>query len=81
MSKKSGIMKAKSVMSHSKMSGGMISEDMSAVANMPKESFQKSYPARPVMMQYNTEDNITGIDSQMSKDVGQMKRHSSKNRY
>jgi hypothetical protein len=62
-------------------SGAMIREDMSKVANMPSESKQVAYPSRPVMMQYSIEDNIMGQDMQIRGDVGQLKKHSSKNRY
>lgn len=59
---------------------GMISEDHSAIANMPQHVVMKPYPkAGPYMMDGQLNDTITGVDRQMdhddSKRKGGMKPH------
>jgi len=62
--------------------GGMISEDRSAIANMPQGVIMKAYPSM-----YESEvfphlnDTISGVDKQIHEDEGGMKRHRSKSKY
>lgn len=54
---------------------GMISEDKSAIANLPQNVVMKAYPACPYDS-YNLNDNIKGIDTQIRDDVMGGKRKS-----
>lgn len=48
--------------------GGMISEDKSAIANLPQNVMIKAY-SRPAYSSYNLNDDIKGIDVQIRDDV------------
>ena len=50
--------------------GGMISEDRSAIANMPQNVVYKEYPAYGVYLNQNLDDTMAGIQKQQSGDVG-----------
>jgi hypothetical protein len=54
---------------------GMISEDRSAIANLPQNVVMKAYPAC-AYDSYNLNDNINGIDVQIRDDVHGGKRKS-----
>jgi hypothetical protein len=57
---------------------GMISEDHSAMANMPQGVVMKEYPKTPMADLMGYKDNITGIDERLSHDSKKMKGHQSK---
>jgi hypothetical protein len=48
--------------------GGMITEDHSAIANMPQEVMIKPYPKARHYMDEGMDDTIRGIDRQMEED-------------
>jgi len=54
---------------------GMISEDKSAIANLPQNVIMKAYP-ECAYDSYNLNDNIHGIDVQVRDDVMGGKRKS-----
>ena len=54
---------------------GMISEDKSAIANLPQNVIMKAYPASAYDT-YNLNDDIKGIDVQVRDDVMGGKRKS-----
>jgi|688.fasta_scaffold47500_2 hypothetical protein len=54
---------------------GMISEDKSAIANLPQNVIMKAYPAC-AYDSYNLNDDIKGIDVQVRDDVMGGKRKS-----
>jgi len=45
---------------------GMISEDKSAVANLPQNVVQKEYPKGESFLPENINDKLSGVDAQMS---------------
>jgi hypothetical protein len=51
------------------LSGGMISEDHSAIANMPQNVMIKPYPKSRHYMGEGLDDTINGIDKQMEEDA------------
>jgi hypothetical protein len=59
--------------------GAMIGNDTSKFANLPTEVMMKAYPENPAYMDGDYEDNILGIDKQISSDnskrKGGMKPH------
>jgi hypothetical protein len=61
--------------------GGMISEDHSAFANLPQEVIMKEYKKPDYTDFDNLDDTITGIDRQIDADVMQARRHKSKSKY
>lgn len=61
--------------------GGMISEDHSAFANLPQHVVMKEYKKPDYTDFDNLDDTITGIDRQIGGDVSQAKRHKSKSKY
>lgn len=52
---------------------GMISEDKSAMANLPQQVMMKYY-AKPPYASYQLDDTIKGIDQQISDDMRGGKR-------
>lgn len=48
---------------------GMISEDKSAVANLPQNVIMKEYPKSPSMGYSELDDTIRVIDNQITKDA------------
>lgn len=66
-----------------KLDSEMISEDRSAVANLPQGVIQKDWPRTTY---YNhrdlgAEDNVRGIDRQMDEDTNGASKHRSKRKY
>lgn len=59
----------------------MLSEDKSAVANMPQDVKYHAWPKGAGYADYTLDDTISGIDKQMGDDVSGMKRHKSKSKY
>lgn len=57
--------------------GSMISEDRSAIANLPQQVIMKEYPKNDYF-NYDLNDDIKGIDVQMRDDVRGEKRKSGK---
>ena len=54
---------------------GMISEDRSAIANLPQHVIQKEYPqVSTYAMDFNLNDTSSGIDRQMYDDAKEVKR-------
>lgn len=60
--------------------GGMISENMSATANLPQNVIMRKYKMNEYAY-YMLDDTITGVDRQMNSDVKGMKRYKSKSKY
>lgn len=58
---------------YSSKKGGMISENMGAVANMPQEVVYKAYPKGMQDFDAQLDDTISGIDAQMNKDYAKAK--------
>jgi predicted solute-binding protein len=61
--------------------GAMISEDHSAMANLPQQVMMKYYPKSPYGLSSDLDDTIRGVDKQMSADDNGMKKHISKSKY
>lgn len=53
----------------------MISEDRSAVANMPQSVMYKPYPRAYDELDHGQDDTMAGIDRQMGEDHSVAKRH------
>lgn len=53
--------------------GGMISEDMRAIANLPQEVMIKAYPKSGPYLPEGLNDDISGVDKQMDYDGSQRK--------
>lgn len=51
----------------------MISEDRSAIANLPQEVMIKAYPAEPYGTYPDLNDTQSGVDRQISQDSGKRK--------
>lgn len=60
---------------------GMISEDHSEPANLPKEVVYKSYPKCSYFDAYELDDTIRGLDDTRDYDVRMMDRHESDEKY
>lgn len=60
---------------------GMISENKSAIANLPQEVMYKMWPKAHHYENYGLDDTIRGIDEQMSKDGNKMKSHLQPEKY
>lgn len=60
---------------------GFISEDHTALANMPQAVKMQEYPRFMYGLDPYLDDTIRGVDSQMYADDSQMKRHISKSKY
>lgn len=54
---------------------GMISEDHSAIANMPQNVMMKAYPKEGGYLPENLDDTLSGVDRQMSKDNSKKMSH------
>ena len=54
---------------------GMISEDRSAIANMPQEWEIKPYPKAEDYMGDHLDDTIRGVDRQMGEDKAKRNKH------
>lgn len=59
----------------------MISADMNACANLPKDVKYHAWPSSGEMMSYSLNDTISGIDGQTRADISGAKRHRSKSKY
>lgn len=55
--------------------GGMLSEDRSAVANMPQNIIMRSYPKNGSYMPEDLDDTIRGVDGQMDMDERKRNQH------
>lgn len=55
--------------------GSMISEDHSAIANLPQHVMMKEYPRAGGYMPEDLNDTITGIDRQKNMDNNKRKEH------
>jgi len=60
---------------------GMISEDHSAVANLPQEVIQKTYPKCDYMDAYELDDTIRGLDDTRDEDIRKIERYHSDVKY
>lgn len=60
---------------------GFISEDHSAMANLPQAVKMQEYPRFMYGLDPYLDDTIRGIDGQIYADDSQMKRHISKSKY
>ena len=54
--------------------GGMIREDMSAIANLPQEVMIKAYPAADDYAVYGLNDTIASVDHQRKADSKDKKK-------
>ena len=54
---------------------GMISEDHSAIANMPQNVMVKPYPVDRDYLPGSLDDTISGVDRQMGEDHSKARRH------
>jgi hypothetical protein len=54
---------------------GMISEDHSAIANMPQNVIMKNYPTENDYTPENLDDTISGIERQKGMDYSKMRQH------
>lgn len=59
----------------------MISEDRSAVANMPQNVIYKAWPKAGQYANYNLNDTISGINAQMDEDGRKMRSNKGGNKY
>ena len=59
----------------------MISEDKSAIANMPQQVMYKAWPKARHYHDYGLDDTIRGIDEQQDKDNSKMERHLQPEKY
>jgi hypothetical protein len=53
-----------------KHDGGMINDDMSAVANLPQEVMYKPWPSQDMYLPEDLRDDIKSVDDQMNMDNG-----------
>lgn len=60
---------------------GMISEDHSAVANLPQQPVQKAYPKSDFMDAYELDDTMRGLDDTRKEDIRNIEKHASKDKY
>ena len=58
-----------------KHDGGMISENRSAVANMPQEVMYKPWPSQDMYLPEDLRDDIRSVDDQMNMDNGKRRAH------
>ena len=61
--------------------GGMISEDHSAIANMPQNVMMKPYPKEGNYMPEDLDDTIRGVDRQESADDRKRSSERAKSKY
>jgi hypothetical protein len=59
----------------------MISEDHSAIANLPQAVKYEEWPKVGHYASYDLDDTIRGIDKQMDADGAGMRKHKSRNKY
>lgn len=59
---------------------GMISEDKSAVANLPQQVVQKTYP-KCDYMSYELDDTIKELDTVRNEDIRNLRSHISDTKY
>lgn len=59
----------------------MISEDHSAIANLPQQPIYKEWPKVNYHGDFEMEDNIGGIDRQIDSDSAGMRKHRSTKKY
>jgi len=62
-------------------SGAMLSEDHSAIANMPQEVKYHAWASERPYMDSHLDDTISGIDHQQREDMSVAKRHKAKSMY
>ncbi len=60
---------------------GMIKNEHSKFANLPTEVMMKPYPEVPAYMDFDMEDNIRGIDKQISNDNSKRRSGFSPHKY
>ena len=60
---------------------GMISEDRSAVANMPQSVVMKPWGGRYDELDHGQDDTIRGIDMQRNEDCSVARRHNKPNKW
>lgn len=60
---------------------GMIKEDRSAVANLPRDVMIKPFPHCPYGLESSLDDTIRGIDRQIGADDSAARRNRSKSKY
>lgn len=58
-----------------------ISEDRSAVANLPQKESYKPWPKGGSYEEFGLEDTISGINDQMNEDGAKMKKHLQAGKY
>ncbi len=58
-----------------KHDGSMISEDRSAIANMPQNVIMKDWSDKETYMPEDIDDTIRGIDEQIREDNGKRSKH------
>jgi len=59
----------------------MISEDKSAVANLPQHVVQKTYPKPKYFNQFELDDTMRGLDDTRDYDVRKLDRQHSDDKY
>ena len=64
-----------------RMDAGMISEDHSAIANLPQGVVMKEYPKPMDYMDWTSDDTIRGVDGQRGADHAGMKKHFKPHKY
>lgn len=57
-----------------KRDGGMINEDMNAIANLPQQVIYREYPKHNYMS-WDLNDDITGVDQLMDENSKQHRKH------
>lgn len=55
--------------------GGMLHDDMHAIANMPQNVIMRDYPREIGYLPENLDDTIAGVDAQMQIDQSTKMRH------
>jgi hypothetical protein len=66
---------AESRRSEERQEGGMLSEDKSAIANMPQQVMIKMYPKPEGYMPEDLDDTLRGVDGQMDADTSKRRAH------
>jgi hypothetical protein len=61
--------------SQERADGSMLSEDKSAIANMPQNVIIKMYPKSGAYMPENLDDTLRGVDGQMDADDAKRRAH------
>jgi hypothetical protein len=65
----------------SKRGNGMLSEDRSAIGNLPQNVVIKPYPQAPYGLNSDLDDTMSGIDRQIGSDDSAARSHRSKSKY